>query len=369
MLCNDIKITSLEVYQYVDKSHDVWDSTAHIAGFSKMFLKVNTNYTDIYGIGIGYLEFGYEVAREAYKVAENTIAGENPLANEAIADKLFWRFRGARKGYAFSIMSVIDIALWDIKGKVAGMPVYQLLGGSKISLPVYSSGGWTSYTKEELVEEALKAVEDGYSTIKIKVGYKRGTEPKEDIRRIEAVRNAIGDDIGLMIDANNAWTAGEAAKFIQDAEQYNLLCFEEPTIADDYEGLAYVRSKTNIPLATGEHEYTKYGVRDLILNKSVDILQVDVSRCGGITEMLKINGIAQAWNLRFAPHCIDLVSAHVLSASSNGMILERLRAEDGIMEAVFPDAPKPINGMLTLTDKPGLGLDADWELLKAYSKQ
>lgn len=368
MLNNDIKITGLKVYQYADKSNDVWDSTAHIAGFSKMFIRLNTNYPEIYGIGIGYLEFGYEVAQKAYKVAESAILGENPLANESIADKLFWRFRGARKGYAFSIMSVIDIALWDIKGKVANMPVYQLLGGSKTSLPIYSSGGWTSYTKEELVEEAVRAIEEGYDTVKIKVGYKRGAAPREDVRRVEAVRKAIGDNAGLMIDANNAWTAGEAAKFIQDVEQFDIIWFEEPTIADDYEGLAYVRSKTNIPVATGEHEFTKFGVRDLVLNKSVDILQVDVSRCGGITEMMKINSIAQAWNLRFAPHCIDLVAAHVLSASPNGMILERIRAEDGIMNAVFPDAPKPENGVLNLTNKPGLGLDADWERLEAYNK-
>ena len=364
----NITITGIEVYALTEGSKPVEDSTMPIPRMGKLILNVKTSDPQINGVGIAYLEFGLETARRAYKIVESVVVGQNPLANEAIFDLLFWRFRGARKGYAFSIISGLDIALWDIKAKVAKMPLYQFMGGNKTKLPVYASGGWTSYSTEELLEEVTTAVANGYKHVKIKVGYERGMNPKEDVRRVAAVRKAIGDDVALMIDANNAWTAGIAAKFAQDVEEYDITWFEEPTIADDYEGLAYVRSKTNIPLATGEHEFTRFGARDLVLNKAVDIFQADVCRCGGFTELIKMNAVAQAWNLLFAPHCIDLVHIHMLSGADNGMILERLLVEDKLMAMLFPDAPAPKDGMLEVTDLPGLGLLPDWDRLKAYQE-
>jgi L-alanine-DL-glutamate epimerase-like enolase superfamily enzyme len=135
-----------------------------IAGFAKVVLDVQTN-EGIHGVGVGYMDFGAATISQGIKVAENAVIGKNPLENEAIFTDLFWKFRGARIGFAFMVISALDIALWDIKGKVAGIPVYQLLGGRERKIPIYASGGWTSYTTEELVDEALAAVKGGYKNI------------------------------------------------------------------------------------------------------------------------------------------------------------------------------------------------------------
>jgi D-arabinonate dehydratase len=362
----NLKITDITVYPIIDKTHFVEDSTMLIAGFAKIVLDVQTN-EGIHGVGLGYINFDAATTIQAFKATESVVVGKNPLENEAIFNDLFWKFRGARKGFAFNVISALDIALWDIKGKVAGMPVYQLLGGRERKIPIYASGGWTSYTTRELVDEAVTAVKAGYKNIKMKVGYDCGHSPKEDIKRVAIVREAVGDNIGIMIDANNVWNAGTAARFIQEVEQYDLIWFEEPTIADDYEGLAYVRSKCNVPVATGEHEFTRYGARDLVSTHAMDIFQPDICRCGGFTELLKMNAVAQAWNLQLAPHCVDLVHAHFLSAASNGMMLERLVVEDFLLSKIFPNSKPPKDGFLEISDLPGLGLEPDWELLKSTS--
>ena len=147
------------------------------------------------------------------------------------------------------------------------------------------------------MEEAREMVRRGYTMIKLKVGVEGGRNPNEDVRRIQAVRDAIGPDIGLMLDANNVWRASTAIQVANRLRDLDIMFLEEPVFADDIPGLAQFKRGTDIPLATGEHEYTKFGVRDLILAQAADYVQCDVTRCGGFTEMLKIIGMTQAWNL------------------------------------------------------------------------
>ena len=139
---------------------------------------------------------------------------------------------------------------------------------------------------------------------------------------------------------------------------------EEPVFADDIPGLAQFKRGTDIPLATGEHEYTKYGVRDLILAQAADYVQCDVTRCGGYTEMLKIIGMTQAWNLAFAPHGMEYMHMHLMSAAPNAIFLERLFMFEDVSAMVFKEAPQPVNGYLELPDRPGLGLVWDMDHIK-----
>jgi len=198
--------------------------------------------------------------------------------------------------------------------------------------------------------------------IKIKVGVEGGKNIKEDIRRVEAVRRAIGPDIRLAVDANNVWKTGEAIQFAKAVKDFDLVFFEEPVIADDIPGLAHCRRMIDMPLATGEHEYTRYGIRELLDAGAADIVQVDGCKSGGYTEMLKIISVIQAHNAYFAPHCQELMHMHLVAAATNGLTLEALNLFAKPNECTFLDPPKPVNGTITIPELPGLGLtlNDDW---------
>lgn len=200
--------------------------------------------------------------------------------------------------------------------------------------------------------------------IKLKVGVKGGKDIKADARRCRKVREAIGPDIKFMVDANNAFYAADAVKLANEIREYDIMLFEEPVFADDIPGLKRFKQGTDIPLATGEHEYTKYGARDLLTADAVDYLQMDVTRCGGYTEMLKVAAMAQAFNRAFAPHAMEHVHMHLVSAAPNGVFLERLFLFEDVTRMVYKDPVEPVNGILTIPDKPGLGMELNPDNVK-----
>jgi L-alanine-DL-glutamate epimerase-like enolase superfamily enzyme len=319
------------------------------------------------GIGVTY----HEVGGEATKVLIDRnfsprLLGRDPLQTEVIYADLVGYLRGiGRKGMMLCALSAIDIALWDLKGKIVDLPLYRLLGGAKTEVPVYASGGWTSYDDDELVEEITGMVKRGYTQVKFKVGVEGGTNLRRDVRRVASVRDAIGPDIGIMLDANNCWDAATGVQFANRVRDFDILWLEEPVPADDLPGLARFKRGTDVPLATGEHEYTKFGVRDLLREEAADIVQIDGARGGGYTEMLKIAALTQAWNVKFAPHAMENIHAHLVSAVPNALVLERLLMFEDITAKLFKDVPTPIDGMMAIPDKPGLGLDLDRDFIAA----
>jgi L-alanine-DL-glutamate epimerase-like enolase superfamily enzyme len=256
------------------------------------------------------------------------------------------------------------MALWDLKAKLLGLPMALLLGGERTVVDAYASGGWTSLDDGELVDEACTMVDNGYSKIKIKVGVDAGTNPRRDLRRVAAVREAVGDDVTIMLDANNCWTAAVAAQFANRAREYDIFFLEEPVIADDIPGLARFRAATDVPLATGEHEYSRFGARDLIASGAVDVLQLDMTRAGGVTEMIKVVSLAQAWNLPIAPHGMDVFHLPLVAAYPNSLFVENLLIFEEVTEAVFVDPPRPVMGQMTVPDRPGFGLTLNEEVLR-----
>jgi L-alanine-DL-glutamate epimerase-like enolase superfamily enzyme len=344
-------------------------------GFSDATRKVETiGYTivrlttdqGLEGFGVTYHEVGGEATKELIlKNFKNILIGRSPFETEMIWQELVGYLRGVgRKGLMFCALSAVDIALWDLKSKILGLPLYKLLGGSKTKIPVYASGGWTSYSDDELVEEAKMMAARGYKMIKFKVGVEGGRNLNRDVIRVEKVRQAVGPDIGIMLDANNCWDAATGVVFANKVKHCNIMFLEEPVMADDIPGLSRFKKGTDMPLATGEHEYTKYGVRDLILAEAADIIQTDGTRAGGITEMLKIAAITQAWNLKFAPHGMENIHIHLISACYNALYLERLLMFEEITSLVYKDCPKPVDGYMFLTEKPGLGLSLDMNFIK-----
>jgi len=337
--------------------------TVECVGFT--VVRVTTDQ-GLEGFGLTYHEVGGEATRSL--ILNNiapAIIGRDPLETEAIWTDLFHYLRGVgRKGLTFAALSAIDLALWDLKGKIVDLPVFRLLGGNQTRVPVYASGGWTSYDDDQLLAEMTDMIAQGYSHIKFKVGVEGATNLRRDVERVRKVRDAVGPDIRLLLDANNCWDAATAVQFANRVRDCDIFLFEEPVLADDIPGLARFKRGTDIPLATGEHEYTRYGVRDLILAEAADIVQADAARAGGYTEMLKIGALTQAWNLRFAPHAMEHMHLHLVSAMPNAPFVERLRLFEEITGLVLKDGPMPEAGAFTLNEKPGFGLALDMDFIR-----
>ena len=297
---------------------------------------------------------------------KQNVLGQDPFDTERIWDEMWQPKLVGRRGITTRIISGIDIGLWDIRGKVAGRPLYKMLGGFSDKIPVYIAGGYYEEGKglEDLVNEMQSAVATGTNAVKMKVG---GASIVEDVERVKVVREAIGSDVRLMVDANCAYRFYEAIELARKIERYDIFWFEEPVNPDDYEGHRLISRATSIPIATGENEYTRYGFRDLIQNRCAAILQPDAMIMGGVTEFMKVAAIAQAHDLPIAPHGIQEVHVHLVTAISNGLTLEFYGgATDPMWGQMFKDELQIEDGFVSPPDSPGLGVELNDEALKPY---
>jgi L-alanine-DL-glutamate epimerase-like enolase superfamily enzyme len=341
------------------------DSTRKVESIGYVIVRVTTDQ-GLEGIGVTYHEVGGEATRELIlRNMAPMLLGRDPLETDVIWNEFFHYLRGiGRKGLTFCALSAVDIALWDLKGKIVNLPIYRLLGGNRTEIPVYSSGGWTSFSDDRLVDEMKGMIARGFKMIKFKVGVEGGKNPRRDVQRVRKVRDAVGPNIDLLIDANNCFDAATAVQLANNIREFDIKLFEEPVFADDIPGLARFKRGTDIPLATGEHEYTKFGVRDLLLNEAADIIQADGARAGGYTELLKIAALTQAWNVQFAPHAMENIHLNLAAALPNAPFLERLLMFEDITAKIFKNAPAPIDGFMHVPDLPGLGLELDMDFIR-----
>ncbi|MCL2391886.1 MAG: mandelate racemase/muconate lactonizing enzyme family protein [Oscillospiraceae bacterium] len=318
------------------------------------------------------MTFGEPISEYILKNLAEEVVGKEALANEDIWNDMFRQIRSSgRKGAALLGMSAIDIALWDLKGKILGQPIYKLLGGTKRDILCYASVGFLSMPVEDVIEKSRQLIDEGYRILKIKVGYDHGQNIKADVARIEKVRRSIGNDIEIIVDANGIYDCQSAIRFIRAASELDICLFEEPVHADDLLGLRRIRDTALVPIASGENEYTKYGCRDMLLAEAVDVLQCDITRVGGFTEFNKISAMAQAWNLKIAPHFWPQFSAHLLSPAPHGLYLEVFPNEKGTRPggSCIVDQPPVIDGYYSIPEKPGLGIEFDLEFLKKHKVQ
>jgi D-arabinonate dehydratase len=272
-----------------------------------------------------------------------------------------------RRGITTRAISTIDIALWDLKAKVAGMPLYRLLGGYADRLPTYIAGGYYEEGKglPELAREMAENVALGAKAVKMKVG---GVSIREDAARVKTVREAVGPDVMVMVDANCAYRSYQAIQLAKRIEELDVFWFEEPVAPDDYEGHARLAQQTSIPIASGENEYTRYGFRDLIARGSVAILNADAQILGGITEFMKVAALAQAHDLDIAPHGDQNVHVHLVAAISNGLIVEYYRdTVDPMWRRTYRETLLlNDDGTLSPPERPGLGVELNDAALAPY---
>lgn len=311
------------------------------------------------------------IAAAVREVAGPALVGEDPLATERLWDKLYWLLspRG-QTGYASHVIAALDVALWDLKARSLGLPLWRLLGGARRRVPVYATFGFGFFDREELAEAAKLWVSQGFRRLKMTVGghaLARRDEPRpidevidEDVRRVRAVREAVGTEVKLYIDANCGLDLYHATSLARRLEAFDISFFEEPLTQNDARQMAELRQRTRIPLAAGQNEGLAFRFRDLLLAGAVDVLQPNVTISGGYSQCLKVAALAQAFNVP-----IDNGGAwpfhnmHLHAGVGNGGLVEYHYVAVQMLRQIYDDLPVPDEGWLTLPDTPGLGFAPD----------
>jgi L-alanine-DL-glutamate epimerase-like enolase superfamily enzyme len=325
-------------------------------------VKVKTD-EGLEGLGLGAgganIPGGEQLSKATVEAFKPAIIGQDPWNVERMWADMWLPKLVGRRGLTTRVISAIDIALWDLRGKMAGVPVYKLLGGYADSVPAYIAGGYYEEGKglKELAQEMEQNLKMGATGIKMKIG---GVSINEDVERVRVVRETIGPNVKLLTDANNAYRYYEAIEIARKMEKYDVFWFEEPVAPDDYRGHAMVAAATSIPVATGENEYTRYGFRDLIDNKSCAIINADAQILGGVTEFMKVAALAQANDLPIAPHGNQDVHVHLVAAIPNGLIVEFYRDSVDPMWGKFLKHHLELrDGHVSPPERPGLGIEVN----------
>ncbi len=304
------------------------------------------------GIGFSYSKRAGGPAQYAHakEVAEGII-GEDPNDIGKIYTKLLWAGASVgRSGVATQALAAIDIALYDLKAKRAGLPLAKLLGSYRDSVQTYNtSGGFLNATLEEVKERATQSINDGIGGIKIKVGL---PDSKEDLRRVAGVREHIGWDVPLMVDANQQWDRATALRMGRQLEEFNLIWIEEPLDAYDFEGHAHLAQVLDTPIATGEMLASVAEHKGLINANSCDIIQPDAPRVGGITQFLRLAALADERGLGLAPHFAMEIHLHLAAAYPREPWVEHF----DWLDPLFEERLETKNGRMIVPDRPGLGV-------------
>lgn len=380
-----MKITGIKTYvlqQLIDNNSFGWSQRVTDRRQS-VICEVFTD-EDIQGVGEAFY-FGGPAKIAADIITDvygPLIMDKDPLDTSVIWDYLYnWTRDQGMKGITISALSAIDIALWDIKGKALELPVFKLLGGAyRNKARAYATGLYEPQNVPDvtlaLVNEALGYKKEGFNGMKLKIGY--GVD--KDVAYVKAIREAIGEDIYLMVDANHAYNSSEAIDLARKIEQFDIHWFEEPAPPEDLDGYREVRKKSNILIAGGECEYTRYGFRNLIDLRAVDILQPDLCAAGGFTEMMKITAMASAANIPLLPHVwgtnVGLAASLQFFAALPHFPERRFPAEPFFE---YDRSPHPFRekvtlekfvlkeGYLDIPDRPGLGVSLDLKYLERHA--
>ncbi|HTK95898.1 MAG TPA: enolase C-terminal domain-like protein [Terriglobales bacterium] len=259
-------------------------------------------------------------------------------------------------GIAACAVSAVDTALWDLKAKLLGEPLARLLGMLREEVPLYGSGGFTSYSVQQLQAQLGGWAEQGITRVKMKVG----THPQDDLARVRAAREAIGPKVELFVDANGAYTRKQALRFAERFAEFDVRWFEEPVSSDDLEGLRLIRDRApaSMDIAAGEYGYTPWYFRQMLAAGAVDVLQADATRCCGFTGLLAAAELCRGHHLPLSAHTAPALHLHACCAAPQLVHLEYFYDHARIERMLFDGAREPVNGALRpdLT-RPGTGLE------------
>jgi L-alanine-DL-glutamate epimerase-like enolase superfamily enzyme len=335
-----------------------WDSTtivvvhAHGAGES----------------GIGYTYADVSTAKLIESMLAGIVTGRDALAPQSAWEGMVEQTRNlGRPGITSMAIAAVDAALWDLKARVLGLPLCKLLGMAHDRVPVYGSGGFTAYSNQRLAEQLSGWVERGIPRVKMKVG----SSAHEDPKRVAVARDAIGPSTELFVDANGAYSRKQALELAERFRaEARVSWFEEPVSSEDLEGLRLLRDRApaGMDIAAGEYGDDAPYFRRMIEAGAVDVLQADVTRCGGITELLRVGALCRAHNLALSLHCGPAIHLHPATALEQLVHLEYFHDHVRIEHMLFDGAISPVDGALTPDlDRPGNGLEFKREEAERYA--
>jgi L-alanine-DL-glutamate epimerase-like enolase superfamily enzyme len=307
------------------------------------------------GLGFSYADAATATLVKSL-LADVTI-GMNPFDIPGIHAAMVHKIRNlGRPGIASMAIAAVDNALWDLKAKLLNLSLLDLLGAVHADVEIYGSGGFTSYSIQELQKQLGDWAATGINSVKMKIG----RDPAADIERVRAAREAIGQDVSLFVDANGAYTRKQALAQAEKFAELNVTWFEEPVSSDDLEGLRLLRDRlpSGINVAAGEYGYDVIYFRRMLSSGAVDVLQADATRCGGLTGFLQASALCEAFNLPFSFHCAPSIHTAVACAIPSFWIGEYFFDHARIEQMFFDGALQPIKGHLTPDrSRPGFGLE------------
>jgi L-alanine-DL-glutamate epimerase-like enolase superfamily enzyme len=307
--------------------------------------------------GLGYTYADLATTTLIKELFRPLLKGRNVFDISACWNSMVHSIRNlGRPGIASMAISSVDNALWDLKAKLLNMPLVSLLGASHEKLPLYWSGGFTSYNQDQLKKEFIHWAEKGVTRFKMKIG----RESKADVHRVKAARMSIGEEAELFVDANGAYSRKQALEQAFKFKEFNVTWFEEPVSSDDLEGLHLIRNQApaGMNIAAGEYGYDLDYFRRMLEHNSVDILQADVTRCSGITGLLQVSALCQTFHVPLSLHCAPAMHLHPACAIQPAIHSEYFHDHVIIEKLLFDGMPEPVNGCLYPNlSMPGCGLE------------
>ena len=308
--------------------------------------------------GIGYTYAGRATAELIGSHLSKYLRGANPIDTPALWVTLTRQIRGSgRPGVSSMAISAVDVALWDLKGKLLNASVLNLLGAAREQIEAYGSGGFTSYTDDQLRNQLGCWAKEGMRAVKMKIG----THPEQDLQRVQAAREAIGPNVRLFVDANGAYSRKQALDFAERFRDLDVVWFEEPVSADDLDGLRLLRDRgpAGMDIAAGEYGYDAFYFRRMLQHQAVDVMQADGTRCGGVTGFLFAAGVAEAFGYPLSAHTAPSLHAHLTCSVPRASNVEYFHDHARIESCFLEGAVIAQNGMLRPDRaRPGFG----WEV-------
>lgn len=331
------------------------ESDGTLAWHSTTLVVVEAEAGGIRGLGFTYADTA--TARLIQHVLADAVRGRDAMAVPGAWEAMRHAIRNlGRPGIVSMAMSAVDVALWDLKARLLGVPLVTLLGAVRDRVPVYGSGGFTSYSIDQLQAQLSGWVARGISRVKMKIG----THPEQDLDRVRAARDAIGAEAKLFVDANGAYSRKEALAFAEAFTESGVTWFEEPVSSDDLDGLRLIRDRApaGMDITAGEYGYDLPYFRRMLAAGAVDILQADASRCAGITGFLRVGALCEAYSLPLSAHCVPSLHAHPGCALAPVRHLEYFHDHERIEHLLFDGTLTPVHGALHPDlSRPGLGLE------------
>ena len=361
-----MKITGIETY------------ICHAYRTNWVFVKVLTNIDGLYGVGEATLEYKEHTVAQACKELERTLVGKDPHRIEEIWHSVYRDAYWRGGAVLMSALSAVEMALWDIKGKDLGVPVYQLLGGKvRESVPCYANGWFApAKTPSEFAEKAKKAVSQGFKALKwdpfgssyLQIERK---QLNEVIECVGAVYDAVKDNADIIIEGHGRFDIPTAVRVGHALGEFDILWFEEPIPPQNLEGLAEVKRRVNVPVSAGERLYNRWEFRSLFELKAADFIQPDVSHAGGIMELKKIAAMAEAYHIPICPHnpsgpIANAATLQLAACVPNFYLLETMSSDVPWRKDISTEDVKFENGEMFISDKPGLGIDINVDEIKKH---